>query len=282
MKPSYVNIKIHNLIGGSITKTYIIFDAIKESLTENIGTNYNKFNRKQFMVELDAETITGIKDAFKKKEMDIVFFKPGIGVISEPDINDIKRNRVFIAQVETETDMKEQCTIDEFMTGKKKMNDCNNKHLVEGSCGEPYFFKDGFENINEESKIKLLKILEAAKILKVNIEFILGASKKNEFLSEKMEHGWISLYIDPANVDNKKNIRISFPLSLKDKDLLDKIIEFAKHHKVHILNKMCGTCFPSFYYLVKNSDNISYNVNPDQGLNETDSPDIKECFKNHK
>jgi hypothetical protein len=282
MKPSYVNIKIHNLFGGGFTKNYIIFDAGKESLTENIGTNFQKYPMGKVKVDLNEETITGIKAAFKEKGMDIVFFKPGKGVISEPDINDINQKRVFIAQVETETDMKEQCTIDEFMTGEKNLNDCNNKHLVEGSCGVPYFFKDGFTNINKESKNQLLKILEAAKILKVNIEFILGAIGQIEFVSEKMEHGWVSLYIDPANVDNKQNIQIYFPLSLKDKDLLDEIIEFAKHRKVHILNKMCGTCFPSFYYLVKNSDNISYNVNPDQGLNETDSPDIRKCFKNHK
>lgn len=47
-----------------------------------------------------------------------------------------------------------------------------------------------------------------------------------------------------------------------------------------MINKMCGTCHRSLYYLVKNaSKNFTYEVSPEQTTNTSDTDDIKKCFK---
>lgn len=79
---------------------------------------------------------------------------------------------------------------------------------------------------------------------------------------------------------SSKSIRIDsyFPLNYFDEDsqkLLDLIVEKSLIIQTYLVNNMCHTCFPSFYYLINKSHNkILYQSTAEQGEN-IDS--IKKC-----
>jgi hypothetical protein len=172
-----------------------------------------------------------------------------------------------------------QCTIAELMQAKEE-GECNNETEVAGSCGEPSW-KDGYSfHIGENDYNTIIEALNNIPESIQNIEIILGSRKTGN------DKNIYYLTIDPIMIiqnsgfDNIKHIKSNFPLRIDGKfdiDILNKIINFSKSKKVKIINKMCGTCHRSLYYLVKNG--IDYEVSPEQGLGVADTEDIKKCFR---
>lgn len=79
--------------------------------------------------------------------------------------------------------------------------------------------------------------------------------------------------------DENKNVfylKGYFPLhynSDKKKKFLDYLIFFHNNNdNIHLFisNKMCGSCFPSLWYLIVKCKNISYSVCPEQTIDEKD------------
>ena len=83
-----------------------------------------------------------------------------------------------------------------------------------------------------------------------------------------------------TNFNNKKIFfYIDFPLSHNfpnSLEVINKLFELNDIVKIRITNKICGTCFRSFYYMVREK-NIKYSIKPEQGSN-VDS-DTKSCFE---
>jgi hypothetical protein len=196
------------------------------------------------------------------------------------------------------------CTIKELMDLPDYDTECKNLTHVNGSCGEPSFKHGLSAKISDDVKDSYLKLIEIIKNHSnkpINVIFIIGAlTKFNQNLFPSKNSLIICItptetfgsFIDINNelekeedLNNKvKFINSYFPLNHIDtnsKLILDKLIELDEITPIGIVNKMCGTCHRSFYYLLKNKENIKYEVNPEQGLNPVmDTQDIKQCFNN--
>jgi hypothetical protein len=186
-----------------------------------------------------------------------------------------------------------KCSIDELMS--RRHNNCSNSKEVNGSCSWPSFraAKSNDCIINQ----KLLNFFDL--LMKKNTDnkeliIIVGSWKIDSTRTDS-----ITVMITPITTflynldDNIKfltenslqqiyKIRTEFPLTIEpiDKIVLDKIIEMTEKIQVTLINRICGTCFPSFYYLVKNTTkNFTYEVTPEQGMTAADTPNIKRCFK---
>ena len=92
--------------------------------------------------------------------------------------------------------------------------------------------------------------------------------------------------VGATRVQVVQHLQLSFPLdyinvSTDDIIFLNKIIELTHNNvKVSLINAMCGSCFPSFYYLNKRcvQENFEYSVCPAQGINgKQDTPTILKC-----
>jgi hypothetical protein len=195
------------------------------------------------------------------------------------------------------------CSIDEMMTiSKEEFNKCDNNNLVIGSCGDPSF-KNNINDSKDYSNIK--KLFEEIKkyIIKINItdiviivgaiyqqelQFPNGKSSLNIFITPTSDFKTVEQTIEKLNKTDDNSIRnlyvnAEFPLAVNDKikEILDIIIDIHfNHSKVFLINKLCGDCFRSFYYLRKNSgDGIGYDVSPLQSTDKRDTDEIKSCFK---
>lgn len=215
----------------------------------------------------------------------------------------------------------DRCTIKEFMNNENIEN-CENLSIVRGSCGDPTFINS---QRNEGSK-ELKEIFEYIQALmtkptdeEVELAIILGASNPKE-ITNKAKNG-MTIYIEPTYMNGDGQVRIYdeysniqstngistddiniggiyyigayFPLNFQtetNKYILDIIIKISTNDKikVSVINKICGTCFRSFWYLVNNSDGkIAYVVNPLQSAdpyqkNDPYKPDnlmLLDCFK---
>ena len=92
--------------------------------------------------------------------------------------------------------------------------------------------------------------------------------------------------IGVPGVEVMQRLQLYFPLdyinvSTDDINFLNKIIELTQNNvKVSLINAMCGSCFPSFYYLNKRcvQENFEYSVCPSQGIDgNQDTPIILKC-----
>jgi hypothetical protein len=195
------------------------------------------------------------------------------------------------------------CTPEELMTLPNYGTECKNVTKVVGSCGEPSFKEGKKSKINDIEKEKLLHIFNLFYGKVEEIHIILGANPNFKSDFRIVKDNYVCLFFDPNGRDDiysdttekinfpqikEFKFKLPFPLNFTDtnsKEILDKIIEI--HNKginVYITNRICGTCFPSFYYLVKNG--IQYKVAPEQGLddilknsiNPQDTEEIKDCF----
>jgi hypothetical protein len=189
------------------------------------------------------------------------------------------------------------CTVDDFMKfDKDRIEFCPNKKLVRGSCSVPGFFDKS--SIDEYADINMKKLFETVKTYMVDkseLKIVVGATEDLE-MKESVSNGLI-LYITPiisfidindaikklnnrTIINNSLKINTEFPLGTSKPltiEILDIIINIKKSGKiVRLINKMCGSCFRSFYYLKNNG--IIYEVNPDQGLTNDDTPQIRRCF----
>ena len=195
------------------------------------------------------------------------------------------------------------CSIDEMMKMTiTDFNKCDNKNLVIGSCGDPSFIN----NINDSKDYTDIKNLfeEIQKyIIKINIKdivIIVGAvypkelqfssstSSLNIFITPISSFTTVVQTIENLNKTNDNSIRnlyvnAEFPLAINDKikEILDIIINIHfNYSKIFLINKLCGDCFRSFYYLRANSgETIGYDVSPLQGTDKRDTDAIQSCFK---
>ena len=202
------------------------------------------------------------------------------------------------------------CSIDQLMSFKDPKENCNpaTHSLVRGSCSIPSFFdKHIHEDMSNETKKKYLEVFDAIeeKLLKESkpqLDLVIGA--KGGGINGKTESESYVLFINPNHqgshsldslldkirkADSLKGIvsylKDYFPLSYgaspNNKEVLDKILSMKqKGIEIRLENKMCGSCFPAFYYLVKRG--IPYQVSPEQRINkEVNTEDIQKCFKNN-
>ena len=199
------------------------------------------------------------------------------------------------------------CDIDEFMRSDIDLSQCTNKELVRGSCAEPSFFNSVNDvNIYSIEIIEILKLIETKLEKDKTIAFIIGPVYEFE------TYGDINLYFNNCKNEIYKNgipkcdefreirdiivdisnnplqpeykIKAFFPLSQTsiNKNVLDFIIYLTEKYKIKLINKICGSCFRSFYYLTNNCEkNFTYIVNPEQSLSNDDTIDIRECFKSY-
>ena len=191
---------------------------------------------------------------------------------------------------------KKSCSVDEFMTedGVEKM--CNNPTLIKGSCSHPSFMSQLYNvNSNNDQIIELLNLIESKLPKGQTIAIVVGAHPEE---IRDVRDGNIKLFFDSVDsftpietiiekiksnpLDNIYLIKSYFPTNITGSniDVLNKILELTKEYKINFVNKMCGTCFRSMYYLVqKATQNFNYEVSPKQGLNSNDTEEIKTCFK---
>jgi len=197
-----------------------------------------------------------------------------------------------------------KCTISELM-GENKPDTiiCNNPTTVTGSCSHPPFWGSN-NDISVRAKTYwnkfINKLYETIKGLpdskKPNyIDFVIGGTelseKKTEHINDEDETN-LTILVEPSYTDitnmeeftNYKNgiiyINESFPLShnfTNSKSVLDNILKLHTQVPVRITNRICGSCFRSFYYLTKIG--IKYIVNPVQSVSVADTTSIKNCFR---
>ena len=190
--------------------------------------------------------------------------------------------------------IKKSCSVEEFMeTFYNPEERCNNPALVNGSCGHPSFWKNIHElNEHNEKIVEFLDLLMKRNISKKSVDIVLGSRNVPNSTNicvtfdEGISGKNIDLFIKKLKcgvLNSVYHLLNTFPLNTdgSNKLVLDKIHEMTKNFKVSIINKMCGTCHRSLYYLVQTgNENLSYIVNPEQTLDPvTDTPDIIKCFK---
>jgi hypothetical protein len=172
---------------------------------------------------------------------------------------------------------------------------CNNPTLVLGSCSEPGFFQNiHVINDNNDKIVEFFDLLAAANRDKKGLEIVLGSRRVNSDKSKicvTFNEGDLGRSLDFYIKQLQEEPRLSteyhltnrFPLNTDgtNKEVLDKILEMTKCFNVRIINKMCGSCHRSLYYLVQNAKgNFTYSVSPEQGLSVvTDTEQILTCFK---
>jgi hypothetical protein len=164
------------------------------------------------------------------------------------------------------------CTPDELMTLPNHDTQCKNVTKVKGSCGDPSFDMGKKLIITYPEKEQLLQIFNFFHEKVNDIHIILGVTTNFKTNFEIKNDKFVCLFFDPNGRDDIYSdtidkikfpenrdfkFKLSFPLNFTDpnsKEVLDKIIEIKnKGKKIYLTNRMCGTCFPSFYYLVQNN-----------------------------
>ena len=205
------------------------------------------------------------------------------------------------------------CTPHEILLENK--NDCtlNSQMHVVGSCGidlhgDIRVLKVKDNNYSSVSSILLEQFNNLFTKLdtvdgKIGLYIILGGSgQKNfdeliEIYSNDGNNINIELNIKPGNnisdisgesINSDKSFMINseFPLNVNDemsKNLCNLLIDKSKLEKynIYLINNMCGSCQPSFYYLINKRESlINYRVQPTQNLTLEDNANVKRCFKN--
>jgi hypothetical protein len=207
------------------------------------------------------------------------------------------------------------CTVEEMMT-MDDLTHCKTKSLynVSGSCREPSFESSNVD-ITDEERDNWLSILEIIKkkISSVDgqkITFIIGAEEELSYFGAGKNFTNINSFVLLINPVSKSSSAPSikyrykpysvvydnlvsaptlqnlvlewdapFPLSHNkpnSKIVLDEILTIGD--KIRLINRMCGTCHRSFYYLLS-AQNIEYINEPEQRYSFADTDDIVNCFR---
>jgi hypothetical protein len=203
------------------------------------------------------------------------------------------------------------CSVRELMESTNPYEECSSKSLkqVEGSCAVPSFINNyALKDYDEEMVSELLQLFSAIES-KLSTEaapryfdIVVGAEKGEEFSSafpdnknayclflndlERFESSLENLLNKIREEDSLKgkehNFKRFFPLSYargpNNKLVLDKLVEMNRNGiQVRFTNRMCGTCFPSFYYLAARG--IEYKmVLSGTFLGSQNTPAIRSCF----
>lgn len=194
--------------------------------------------------------------------------------------------------------IKKHCTINEMMTLQEDINNiCYPEDLnkVKGSCGHPSFIEEQkIENNNNDKIIELFDYIIRLLPENSTIGICVGAVEKpiidknniNLNFNFNADYTNIETILDNIKTNNKLEtnyyIKNYFPTNQFGSNIkvLDKLLELTNKFKIYFTNKMCGSCFRSFWYLTKNAkQNFEYNVDPEQKLGNSDTPEIRSCFK---
>lgn len=203
------------------------------------------------------------------------------------------------------------CSVHELMESRNPYEECSSKSLrqVEGSCAYPSFTNNyALKDYDEELVSELLQLFSAiesklsTEAAPVYFDIVVGAEKKGEFSSafpdnknayclflndvEGFESSLENLLNKIREEDSLKGkehkFKRFFPLSYSrgpnNKLVLDKLVEMNQNGiHVRFTNRMCGTCFPSFYYLAARG--IAYEmVLSGTFLGSQNTPAIRSCF----
>lgn len=213
-------------------------------------------------------------------------------IVNDTNIHDVIGTGL-LKLVNSDLILKKVCSSKELMTVPDPAI-CNNPTLVTGSCAVPSFFQSIHNiNYNNEKIIEFFDLLSKNNTRHKNIVITLGSRMTidgsshinitfNEGREEGKELDYYIRKLRDGELQNIYHINNYFPLNTdgSNKDVLDKILAMTAHSKISIINKICGSCFRSFYYLVQNATtNFDYSVNPEQGLGIQDSAEIQNCFK---
>ena len=212
-----------------------------------------------------------------------------------------------LEQYEPPSKPKRACTVDEFMglSHTEVEEKCENLTKVAGSCGFPSFmFSIKEADIGPGERDLLLQLfrvisdkikksdVKPSKILidvGVTSEPNPGIGNRYLVLRFSMQRGYedievvINKILKSSDLEGKTFlVKNFFPL---DHTKLNKgiVIEYIKNMMkdvpipIRIHNKLCGTCFRSFYYLVKHG--AEYKMDAAQGrLLPMDREEILNCF----
>lgn len=194
-------------------------------------------------------------------------------------------NYPFIEIVKLLTSKSRNCSLEQFMNYSETFNidNCNNYGNYAGNCGFPSLRNSIKILIPNVNKIYTLFNLISTKLQHgKKIGIIIGAIQEWEFIydydinlyfNECSDGEWrmytslpkcteyqaIDTIINEIQTQPLKKdylILNYFPLNTHPSHmpLLKLIVEFMKNYDVYLINKMCGTCFGSFYYLKKEAN----------------------------
>lgn len=286
---------IKNMVNLSRDKSSMAVKMLQKIFDKNISPFLNKvIDDPEKLNESDKELLrnnNNMKEIINS--MGRVFDNPGFKIEQNSPL-------VLLYYKLTNKVIKRSCNVHDFMTIENPGKICNNPTLVQGSCSEPEFFKNiNVINDNNDKIIKFLDYITKININKKPIYIILGSRN----IDSKYKHN-INITFDAARNDNAHDIDYylklceknecndikyfhidnKFPLNTAGSNInvLKKILEMTDSFQVNLINKMCGTCHRSLYYLVQNAtQNFTYQVNPEQGTSVADTIDIKNCFINY-
>jgi hypothetical protein len=249
---------------------------------------------------------------YKNNEMQDIFkiLKSIINNKGSTDINHfseyVKQNTFWDEQWKQVyfNDIKE-CSYEEMMnTNIDVYNSCYNSSLIEGTCENPSFQNsiNPPNDINKDNDMQrllnnILNKLKNDSEKPKYFDLVLGATTvhksafDNDATTFTLCINTTSSY-DPIDevvkqvleMDNliAKTVKAKgiFPLDhLKpnNKKIIDTLLEIHNISKLRITNRICGTCFRSLYYMVK-QDHVSYCTSPETGLTNRDDNNIQSCF----
>ena len=275
-------------------------DHVKFIMPAHLNTLIKKFkiDIDKLLTELEEDPIPESAQMLQKKIFSNM--PKDININEQIDkIPDEHIKKIFQILIEKKTN----CTVEQYMNlPSDEVFLCQNRQLVKGSCSEPGFFekleaKPGkYKSLND-----LFSLVKDKMEYKDQLTIILGASKYPDEFNIKGDSRTLVLYITASIVHksfitldeaikklsepepiNVLMISTEFPLEKPDNEILliiktlDEIKKSGKN--VKIINKICGSCFRTFYHLVKKVG-IDYEVSPYQGLDSADTPAIQNCFR---
>ncbi|AYV82718.1 MAG: hypothetical protein Hyperionvirus2_86 [Hyperionvirus sp.] len=199
-----------------------------------------------------------------------------------------------------------RCSVEELMnlTHTELEKICVNHTDVFGSCGWPSYMESIKEgDISEGTKNSLIGLftavknkLAAVKIKPEKMILDIGAWHESAFGGDNLNLRFmpdmagskpIEAVIEEINKADNLNqtydIKIHFPLDntkSREGEVINFIRDMMKEIRVFIINRICGTCFRSFYYLVKHG--AEYKMGAAQGRSPVDTDEILSCFKNDR
>jgi len=234
-----------------------------------------------------------------QKVIDYLYEKYGKEVIDKI----LSEKGIRIPATTTFDDKKISCDIHDVMT-LDDITVCKDKDLynVLGSCKHPAFV-DGNVDISEEEKRNWEALIDLilSKIGDTRMTLIIGATTNVSYFGTAntyIEPTKFTLLINPnssygdfnscfTTIRNAPSLvglvvkcNIKFPLTHTKPNstiVLNKLATLK--NKLLIVNRMCGSCHRSFYYLV-NEHSVEYINEPEQGYSLADTECILNCFKN--
>lgn len=245
--------------------------------------NIRKYFDKKLLEELKADksgylrkNYTHFRDKFENIDIDTL----------NVTVNTPRFPFIEIVKLLTSRD----CSLEEYMNYSEEFNidDCNNYNNYKGNCGFPSLRNSIKSLIPNVNKIYMLFSLISTKLQHgKKIGIIIGSINSSEFdydydinlyFNECSDPEWrhytslpkctefqaIDTIINEIQTQPLKKdylILNYFPLNTHPSHmpLLDLIVEFMKNYDIYLINKMCTTCFGSFYYLKQKAKRLKLN-----------------------